>query len=83
MKIIHYGFLANRAKQKLKVQQTLTGILPQTRVKDSGIDKTVPFKPMACPCCKTGRMITILVFAANDPPPALPKQTITKQTNEK
>ena len=83
VKIRHYGFLANRAKQKLKVQQMLTGILPQTRVKDSGIDRTVPFKPIACPCCKTGRMITILVFAANAPPPALLTRTITKQTTEK
>jgi hypothetical protein len=41
------------------------------------------FKPLTCPCCKTGRMITILVFGANAPPSAFSTHLNTKQTNEK
>jgi hypothetical protein len=42
-----------------------TGTLPHLIQKIVNVDGASGFKPMACPCCKTGRMITIRVFGAN------------------
>ena len=83
VKIRHYGFLANRAKQKLKIHQMVTGTMPQLIQKIVSVDRASGFKPMACPCCKTGRMITILVFGANAPPPLLSAKNQSNPINEK
>lgn len=71
MKMRHYGFLSNRGKQKLKIEQMKTGKILGEKVKIDykEITKTqLGFDIDACPCCKSGRMITILQFAANAPP---------------
>ena len=71
VKIRHYGFLANRGKQKLKIQQMKLGKIPEPKQKISykEISKNqLNFDVEQCPCCKTGRMITVLNFAANAPP---------------
>lgn len=71
VKIRHYGFLASRAKVKLKVHQMKTGILPDKSTKISYVEITkrqLGFDVEQCPCCKTGRMIIVLQFGANAPP---------------
>ena len=82
MKIRHYGFLASRVKQKLKIEQMKQGILPPHKDKQSNLNykeitkNQLGFDIDQCPCCKTGRMITVLQFGANavlvnmqNPPP--------------
>lgn len=71
VKIRHYGFLASRVKQKLRIEQMKNGKIPEPKVKIDykEISRTqLGFDVDQCPCCKTGRMITILNFAANAPP---------------
>jgi len=82
MKIRHYGFLASRVKQKLKIEQMKQGVLPPHKDKQSNLNykeitkNQLGFDIDQCPCCKTGRMITVLQFGANavlvnmpNPPP--------------
>lgn len=71
MKIRHYGILSSRAKPKLKRQQMKLGVpiskkekLPWQQI----AKQMMGFDVEQCPCCKTGKMITILVFDANAPP---------------
>lgn len=71
VKMRHYGFLSNRGKEKLKIEQLKLGKIRIEKVKvdTKEITKTkLSFDIDACPCCKSGRMITILQFAANAPP---------------
>lgn len=71
VKMRHYGFLSNRGKEKLKIEQLKSGKIrmDKTKIDYKEITKTkLGFDLDACPCCKTGRMITILQFAANAPP---------------
>jgi hypothetical protein len=71
VKIRHYGFLSSRAKVKLKVHQMKTGILPNKSVKLSYAEITrsqLGFDVEQCPCCKNGRMKTVLHFMPNAPP---------------
>lgn len=75
VKIRHYGFLASRVKQRLKIEQMKRGITPQ---KDKAIHSKSDYTEIAkarlgfdittCPCCKTGRMVIVLQFGANAPP---------------
>lgn len=75
VKIRHYGFLASRVKQKLKIEQIKQGITPK---KDQVVNSKSDYAAIAkfrlgfdistCPCCKTGRMIIVLQFGANAPP---------------
>jgi Putative transposase/Transposase zinc-binding domain len=81
MKIRHYGFLASRVKQKLKIEQMKQGVIPhkekQSNLNYKEITKNqLGFNIDQCPCCKIGRMITVLEFGANavlvnmpNPPP--------------
>jgi hypothetical protein len=71
VKIRHYGFLSSRAKVKLKVHQMKIGILPNKSVKLSYAEITrsqLGFDVEQCPCCKNGRMKTVLHFMPNAPP---------------
>ena len=71
VKIRHYGFLASRVKLKLKIHQLKIGILPAASTKISYLEiakNVMGFDVEQCPCCKTGRMIIVLQFAANAPP---------------
>lgn len=73
-KMRHYGFLSSRTKQKLRMEQMKLGVIPPKKEKYGWktITKTkLGFDVEACPCCKSGRMICILNFAANAPPLAL------------
>lgn len=73
-KMRYYGFLASANSALLQVQQKEMGVVAK-RGKDI---KTISWKTIAkeklnydadvCPCCKKGRMITILHFDANAPP---------------
>lgn len=78
-KIRYYGFMANVNSALLQLQQREMGAVPP----DAGPPKEVKkisWKAIAkqklnydadlCPCCKKGRMITILSFDANAPPDA-------------
>lgn len=74
MKIRHYGVLASRAKPQLKMQQMKMGIsiVKKEKLSWQQITKQVMgFDVDLCPCCKSGRMITILFFEANAPPALL------------
>ena len=71
VKIRHYGFLANRAKQKLKLEQFKKGKMPTPKQKLDYkiIAKTqLGFDVDQCLCCKTGKMIRIMNFNTNAPP---------------
>ena len=71
VKMRHYGFLSNRGKEKLKIEQLKSGKIrtDKTKIDYKEITKlNLGFDIDACPCCKSGRMITILQFPANAPP---------------
>lgn len=71
VKIRHYGILSNRGKQRLKEQQVHQGINIKSIMKKDykHVSKEkLNYDLEKCPCCKTGRMITIQTFAANAPP---------------
>ena len=73
-KIRYYGFMSNVNSALLQGQQKQMGIIT-TQTKDI---KKLSWKVIArqklnydadlCPCCKKGRMITLLHFDANGPP---------------
>ena len=74
MKIRHYGILASRVKPLLRIQQMQMGVLIHNieKVNWKEISKRkLNFDVDACPCCKTGKMIRILSFDANAPPPQM------------
>jgi hypothetical protein len=71
VKIRHYGILAGRAKPRLKMQQMKMGvsIVPKEKLTWQQISRQIMgFDPEACPCCRTGRMHTIMNFGPNAPP---------------
>jgi hypothetical protein len=84
----HYGFLSSRGKFKVKAYQFQVGILPKPigkQVKTKSYWKAISqtrlgYDPDACPCCKSGRMITLFAFGANAPPSKL--KTIKQLTNK-
>jgi hypothetical protein len=75
-KIRYYGFLANAHSAMLKVQQKEMGIVVQTTKEIKELSwKTIAkqklnYEADLCPCCKKGKMITLLSFDANAPPDA-------------
>ena len=72
MKIRHYGFLSNRARAELKVQQAQLDVAVQPEKKKNWKEvakEKLHFDAEQCPCCKTGKMRTILTFEAHAPPP--------------
>jgi predicted Zn-ribbon and HTH transcriptional regulator len=85
-KIRHYGFLANTNRAMLQVQQKEMGIAPAITIKKDW--KTIAREKMhfdvdQCPCCKKGRMTTLLNFEANAPPAVwLLKKMAAQNSNE-
>lgn len=74
VKIRHYGFLSSRAKVKLKLHKMKAGILPVKTAKLSYAEITkrqLGFDIEQCPCCRNGRMIIVMQFGANGPPPSI------------
>ena len=74
MKIRHYGFLANRNKERLHKQQMKMGVPFVKKEKQNWKEiarQNLNFDADACPCCKTGKMIRIMSFDANPPPETL------------
>ena len=70
-KIRHYGFLSNRSKQQLKMHQMQMGMVVKPKEnKDWKLitKEKLLFDVDQCPCCKTGKMITVLCFNAHAPP---------------
>ena len=74
VKIRHYGFLSRRNKEELRAFQQEQGI------NSTGVQKEKHGDPLyfqeecnitICPCCHKGTLITILYFAANEPPPTI------------
>jgi hypothetical protein len=88
MKIRHYGFLASRVKKKLKIEQMKQGVHLQSRMSQRLDFKSITknklgFDIEQCPCCKTGRMVTVLQIGANtdlvslpNPPPVKIKKNM-------
>jgi len=72
-KMKHYGFLSNRNAAKLSMRQMQMGIIPQPKQKAKKEWKEVAKEKLnydvdVCPCCKTGKMITVIAFDAHGPP---------------
>jgi hypothetical protein len=73
-KIRYYGFMANVHSALLQVQQQEMGVVVQTGNEIKKISwKTIAKQKLnydadLCPCCKKGKMITLLHFDANGPP---------------
>ncbi|WP_285547200.1 IS91 family transposase [Dyadobacter frigoris] len=63
--IRHYGILSSRNKPKLKEQQAKMGVVNQNQESPYAKIRENRFDPLACPCCKTGKMETVFVFRAN------------------
>jgi hypothetical protein len=85
VKIRHYGFLASRVKIKLKVHQLKLGILPEKTSKLTHaevIKITTGHDVEQCPCCKSGRMIIVMQFGANGPPPSINDKRKKQLMNE-
>ena len=67
----HYGFLANRNKQKIrKLQADMGAVRPKPEVLSwQELSKQhLGFDPNACPHCKTPTMVVVETFAARPPP---------------
>jgi len=84
-KIRHYGFLANTNRAMLQVQQKEMGVAAAAAIKKDW--KTMAKEKMnydvdQCPCCKKGRMMAILHFDANAPPPVWVLKKIAAQKSE-
>ncbi len=84
-KIRHYGFLANTNRAMLQVQQKEMGVAAAAAIKKDW--KTIAKEKMnydvdQCPCCKKGRMMAILHFDANAPPPFWVLKKIAAQKSE-
>jgi hypothetical protein len=75
-KIRYYGFMANVHSSLLQVQQKEMGIVVQTTKEIKKLSwKTIAKQKLnydadRCPCCKKGKMVTLLHFDANAPPDA-------------
>jgi len=70
-KIRHYGFLSNRSKQLLQMHQMQMGMVIKPKEnKDWKLltKEKLHFDVEKCPCCKTGKMSTVLSFKAHAPP---------------
>lgn len=62
VRIRHYGFLSSTWKRKkLKVLQSALRVKAPIKQQSKSVHKK-------CPCCKTGNLITILVFDRRGPP---------------
>ena len=85
-KIRHAGFLSNRSRKKLNMQQMHMGILPKQPLKKDWqtISKEkLGFDAGQCPCCKKGMMQTLLSFDANGPPRHMAEKLKRQQTDKK
>ena len=73
-KIRHYGLLSNRNKERLHKLQMQAGVsfVKSKKMHWKDLARTkLNFDPDQCPCCKTGKMIRTMSYAANPPPHAL------------
>lgn len=73
-KIRYYGFMANANSALLQVQQKQMDVTIQTGKEIKKLSRKIIAKQKLnydadpCPCCKKGKMITLLHFDANAPP---------------
>jgi len=73
-KIRYYGFMANVNSAVLQVQQKEMGVtaMPAKEIKKLSwkiiAKQKLNYDADRCPCCKKGKMITLLHFDANGPP---------------
>lgn len=84
-KMRHYGFLANTNRAMLRVQQKEMGVAAAPAIKKDWkaiAKEKMNYDADQCPCCKKGRMITILHFDANAPPPVWVLKKIGTQKKE-
>ncbi len=85
-KIRHYGFLSNRAKEKLRKQQLKSGFsiaAKQKLTRQEIILKNLNYDMDACPCCKKGKMIRLMSFQANAPPAIMSQLKNLNQPKQK
>jgi len=88
-KIRYYGFLSNAHSELLQVQQKEMGVSTVTGKDVKKISWKVISKEKLnydvdlCPCCRKGKMITILHFDANGPPCAASPKTSVELVREK
>jgi hypothetical protein len=73
-KIRYYGFMANANSALLQVTQKEMGVVSRTGKEIKKISwkliakQKLNYDADLCPCCKKGKMITLLHFDANAPP---------------
>jgi len=70
-KIRYYGMLANRNKERLRMLQMKSGVIPKKKEKKTWQEisrEKLGYDPDVCPCCRTGKMIRLMSFNANPPP---------------
>jgi len=73
-KIRYYGFMANVHSSLLQIQQKEMGVIvmPAKEIKKLSwkviAKQKLNYDADLCPCCKKGRMITLVHFDANGPP---------------
>jgi hypothetical protein len=83
-KMRYYGFLANANSALLQMQQKEMGVVVQTTKDIKNLSwKTIAKEKLnydadVCPCCRKGRMITLLHFDANAPPDAKTLRTLAE-----
>jgi hypothetical protein len=75
-KVRYYGFMANAHSTLLEAQQNQMGVVatPAKQIKKLSwkviAKEKLNYDADLCPCCRKGKMITILHFDANAPPDA-------------
>ena len=86
VRIRHYGFLSATRKPQLKELQKSFGlkVYPKNEKKNwkEICREQLDYDPDKCPCCETGKMVTVEVFFSARPPP---RNQLTKNytgTNE-
>jgi hypothetical protein len=82
VKIRHCGILSSRSKPRLKMQQMKMGvsIVPKPKIAWRDVCRlAMGFDPDQCPCCKKGRMHTIMCFGAHAPPMSMSLPNPSKQ----
>ncbi len=88
-KIRYYGFLSNAHSELLQVQQKQMGV---SRVTGKDVKKIswkliskekLNYDADLCPCCRKGKMITVLYFDANGPPCVASPKTSVELVREK
>lgn len=86
VRIRHYGLLSTTRRKQLRELQGTFGIhVPDKKEKKHWKDicrEHLNYNPDKCPCCETGKMITVEVFCSARPPPTVQLTMYRPQMNQ-